>query len=68
MSESFSILHAGHLEAPVRSFWVRYHHQAHRPDGWPWVMPAHKALLDYSRAAHTVTFSYVSSALPPPGA
>lgn len=44
MPERFTVLHARHIEAPRRLFWVRFYHRAHRPDGWPWLMPARDAL------------------------
>ena len=46
MSEPFSVIHAPHIEEPVRAFWVRYHHRAYRPDGWPWMVPAADRLLE----------------------
>jgi hypothetical protein len=42
--ESFTVLHALAIEAPRELFWVRFHHRAHRPDGWPWIVPARDAL------------------------
>lgn len=47
MSERIhEVIHSGHIEAPEQSFFVRYHHRAYRPQGFPFAFASGDRLAE----------------------
>jgi len=40
------VIRANHIEAPLRSFFVRFHHRSYRPEGFPFSIPGQCQLAE----------------------